>query len=80
MSGMLGGLGGALLGNALFDAFRPHDRFDNYSQGGGSESGFHDQGETPGQVTDAPADSGSWGDSGGGGGGGDSGGGGGGDW
>jgi len=84
-SGLMGGLGGALLGNALFDAFRPHDRFnDNPGGGGGSEAGFQDQGwqgNDAGQVGDTTG--GSWGDSGGGGGGGggdSGGGGGGGDW
>jgi uncharacterized protein len=93
-SGLMGGIGGALLGNALFDAFRPRDRFyDGGYSGGGFEPGFHDQGwqgDDAGRVSDSGADSGSWGDSGGGGGdwgggggdfgGGDSGGGGGGDW
>jgi uncharacterized membrane protein YgcG len=87
-SGLMGGLGGALLGNALFDAFRPHDRFNDSSSGmGGGDTGFRGQdwqGDDAGQVSDSGADSGSWGDSGGGGdvgfGGGDSGGGGGGDW
>lgn len=77
-SGLMGGIGGALLGNALFNAFRPRDQFyDN--PGGGYDGGFRDVNDTPGQVTDNPADSGSWGDSGSSGGdwsGGDSGGGG----
>jgi len=90
-SGLLGGLGGVLLGNALFNSFRPRDPFyDNPGMGGGYEPGFHDQGwqgNDAGQVSDSGADGGSWGDSGGGdwgGGGGDFGGGdsggGGGDW
>jgi uncharacterized protein len=68
-SGLMGGIGGALLGNALFDAFRPRDRF-NDNPGGGYDSGFQDQswqGNDAGQVSDSGADSGSWGDSGSGG-------------
>ncbi|HVA24372.1 MAG TPA: TPM domain-containing protein [Chloroflexota bacterium] len=86
--GLMGGIGGALLGNALFDAFRPRDQFNNNNLGGGgSDAGFQDQGwqgNDAGQVGDTTG--GSWGDSGSGdpGGGGDSGGGdsggGGGDW
>ena len=87
-SGLMGGIGGALLGNALFNAFRPHDSFDNQGGFGGGDQGSRDQGwqgDDAGQVGDTTG--GSWGDSGGGGGdvgfggGGDSGGGGGGgDW
>ncbi|MBV8087940.1 MAG: TPM domain-containing protein [Chloroflexi bacterium] len=65
-SGMLGGLGGALLGNALFDAFRPRDRF--YDNPGTGPGGFQDQGwqgSDAGQVSDSSADGGSWGDGGG---------------
>ncbi len=88
MSGLLGGLGGALLGNALFNAFRPHDTFSDV--GGHDAGGFADQGggwqtDDAGQVGDVSG--GSWGDTGGGdwgggdvGFGGDGGGGGGGDW
>ena len=91
-SGLMGGLGGALLGNALFDAFRPRDRYYDGGQsfGGGEPGGFQDQGwqgNDAGQVGDTSG--GSWGDSGGGDSGGDwgggdsgggDGGGGGGDW
>lgn len=70
MSGLLGGLGGALLGNALFDAFRPRDRF--YDNPGGYDNpatGFQGQdwqGDDAGQV--GGSSEGSWGgDSGGGG-------------
>jgi uncharacterized membrane protein YgcG len=77
-SGLMGGLGGALLGNALFDAFRSRDRFYDGNPGaGGFDAGTSDQswqGDDAGQVGDALG--GSWGDTGGDTGGGDWGGGG----
>jgi uncharacterized membrane protein YgcG len=80
-SGMLGGLGGAFLGNELFG------NHNNNMQGGGQQAGFDGNGQQidnsgfqndAGQADMGNASSGSYGDSGGGGwGGGDSGGGGG---
>jgi uncharacterized membrane protein YgcG len=62
-AGLMGGLGGALLGNALFDAFRPRDHFSDGGQSTGGESGW--QGDDAGQVGDTSG--GSWNDPGGGG-------------
>lgn len=84
-SGMLGGLGGALAGNWLYDQFRGHGSSETY----GSHAGMTDAGYSA-PPADAPGGSDAWGDAGssggadwGGGGGGGAdwgGGGGGGDW
>jgi uncharacterized membrane protein YgcG len=84
MSGLLGGLGGAVAGNWLYDQFSGRHHGGNYADTTGSDAGnAPDAPAAEGWSADAGS-TGDWGggggDAGGGGGGGDWGGGGGGDW
>jgi uncharacterized protein len=57
VGGAVGGIGGAILGNAIYDHFR--DRDDDRNDGGDPAS--VESGNDYGQVSDSPADVGSWG-------------------
>lgn len=59
--GLLGGIGGAIVGNAIFDRLRGNGGAD---PGGATQAGGWSGGNDYGQPADSPADVGSWGDTG----------------